>query len=895
MWTIQSGLLLSVCVLGSVSLDIEVVNQWSLLEFQPPYGYGARDFRPENTVFTGLEITPTRIFIATPRLRAGIPATLSTIPRNSPPGSSPRPQPYPDWSYHTVGLGSDNSTACSGLISVYRMRLDSCNRLWVLDSGIMTSIDDFQRICPPKLVVFDLRNDRVVRTVVFPREVLRPASLLANLIIDESVQGTCDSAFVYMADTAAPAILVYDAIRDTAWRVSHPSMFPDPDFATYSIGGETFTLPDGVVGLAHSPKLATVFFQPLATDRIFSIPTATLTKGPPAEFEDIPVALAGRKSSQGLGLAMNLQDDSLYFSPVTETSIASWNPITNRQSLLAYDPELLQFCSELRWKEDGIWLLSTRFQKYFKRTVSPNEVNLRVIRIPLSNRIVNALNNNLYCDYSRLQSFSFPVMHSRKLVFVLVVYGLSIVPVLAGSRDYARLFMKDYNSVRRENKSSRTWLCLVLGICWTNPPSRIVAETPPLNQIFQWKQLEFDYTNPTDRERDIRNGVFAVGEIAPIDVDVYYSASTINNHIFITIPRFRSGIPATLGTISNKVLDGNPIIKPYPSWPWHQDSRECRSDRIVSVFRVKIDECDRLWVLDTGKIGDRQMCKPQILAFDLKTDEVAHRHEFDSTVVTPISILVTPAVDVRNIHAGCKDTFVYIADVTGFAIIVYDVRNDKSWKIQDKTMYPYPSYGTYDIEGDSFELMDGILGLALSPYRPGEDRILFYHAMSSPTENWVFTSHLRNQSLFEEDPSSSPQIFNTYSKERKTQSAAEDIERSGIMFFGLIGNSQIACWNIQTDYDPKYFDIVASNRVTLQFPSGLKVITNKKGVQELWVLSSRFQKLANGSLKPNETNFRIQAGKVSDLLYGTKCKGKHNLVKPPHANGGGYGLYGSTG
>lgn len=44
-------------------------------------------------------------------------------------------------------------------------------------------------------------------------------------------------------------------------------MFPDPDFSDHTVEGETFTLMDGIIGLAHSPKLATIFFQPLATDR----------------------------------------------------------------------------------------------------------------------------------------------------------------------------------------------------------------------------------------------------------------------------------------------------------------------------------------------------------------------------------------------------------------------------------------------------------------------------------------------------------------------------------------------------------------------------------------------------------------------------------------------------
>lgn len=158
---------------------------------------------------------------------------------------------------------------CTGLVSVYRMRKDSCNRLWVLDSGIRTSLEDFTRICPPKIVIFDLFTDQIVRTIVFPRQALRPSSLLTNLIIDESVRGPCDNAFLYISDTAAPGMVVYDSAKDQAWRVMHPAMFPDPDFSDYTIQGERFTLMDGIIGLAHSATLASIFFQPLATDRYF--------------------------------------------------------------------------------------------------------------------------------------------------------------------------------------------------------------------------------------------------------------------------------------------------------------------------------------------------------------------------------------------------------------------------------------------------------------------------------------------------------------------------------------------------------------------------------------------------------------------------------------------------
>lgn len=85
-------------------------------------------YSPENTIVTGLEVTSDRFFMATPRLRAGVPAVLSWIPRNTTPTLNALLQPYPNWSYHTSGQDDFN---CSGLISVYRARADSCNRLWV--------------------------------------------------------------------------------------------------------------------------------------------------------------------------------------------------------------------------------------------------------------------------------------------------------------------------------------------------------------------------------------------------------------------------------------------------------------------------------------------------------------------------------------------------------------------------------------------------------------------------------------------------------------------------------------------------------------------------------------------------------------------------------------------
>lgn len=119
---------------------------------------------------------------------------------------------------------------------------------------------------------------------------------------------------------------------------------------------------------------------------------------------------------------------------------------------------------------------------------------------------------------------------------------------------------------------------------------------------------------------------------------------------------------------------------------------------------------------------------------------------------------MTPIVEILN--DNCEDTFVYIADTVAFAIIVHDVKSGSFWKASDKTMFPYPNHSSFEILGDNFDLVDGVLGMDIGPKMPGQRRKLYYHSLSAVTENWVYTDDLRNQSIFGEYPWVHPSIFN---------------------------------------------------------------------------------------------------------------------------------------
>ncbi|CAD6993526.1 major royal jelly protein 1 [Ceratitis capitata] len=371
------------------SSTLQTAKQWKLFTYNfLPHApiHDLNFYNPSNVLATGIAVSHDRIFIATPKLFSGVSSTINVVSKAEF-GDSPVLQAYPDWTFSTTGRTDFN---CSDLVlvSVYRMRIDSCNRLWLLDAGVSRSLEDYEITCPPKILIVDLNTDQVVRRVDFPKEILRGESLFTNLVIDETTSklGNCDDVFAYISDTVEPGIIVYDSGRDVTWRVSHPAMYPDPDFAQSEILNDRFILMDGVVGLAFDPKLGVLYFQPLATDRLFSVTKEVLRAGPLAQNEILKVKLVGKKSSQGIGLTISPIDGSVLFSPLTETAIAAWTPSNNNQIVLAHDRDRLQFVADMTTTphEPGVvYAVSSKFHRFFLKNLNHNEINNRILRLPL--------------------------------------------------------------------------------------------------------------------------------------------------------------------------------------------------------------------------------------------------------------------------------------------------------------------------------------------------------------------------------------------------------------------------------------------------------------------------------------------------------------------------------
>lgn len=82
--TILSSLFISANCVGVPPL--ETIKQWNLFSYDFPYDWPVNDrdlYNAEQVVATGLEIGTDRIFISTPRLFTGVPATISSVSRDT--------------------------------------------------------------------------------------------------------------------------------------------------------------------------------------------------------------------------------------------------------------------------------------------------------------------------------------------------------------------------------------------------------------------------------------------------------------------------------------------------------------------------------------------------------------------------------------------------------------------------------------------------------------------------------------------------------------------------------------------------------------------------------------------------------------------------------------------
>lgn len=162
-----------------------------------------------------------------------------------------------------------------------------------------------------------------------------------------------------------------------------------------------------------------------------------------------------------------------------------------------------------------------------------------------------------------------------------------------------------------------------------------------------------------------------------------------------------------------------------------------------------MDECDRLWFVDTGvmEFPDNRIVvkRPSLWIINLNDDSLVRRFEIPVNLVETGRGLVTLTVDDPN--GTCQNSFAYITDWLTSNLIVYSLSQNRAWVVDHNYFHFDPMFGGFDVDGFQFTRRDGLFSVALSHQLRDGYKIAFFHAMCSDAEFFVSTEILRNETL----------------------------------------------------------------------------------------------------------------------------------------------------
>ncbi|CAK1596075.1 unnamed protein product [Parnassius mnemosyne] len=434
------------------------------------------------------------------------------------------------------------------------------------------------------------------------------------------------------------------------------------------------------------------------------------------------------------------------------------------------------------------------------------------------------------------------------------------------------------NSRRIFNVNDRTKtaaLTIWMAMMGLTRPQSVPAdnETPPFSTLYKWKTIDFEFPSLQHRRQALLTGSYIPSNVLPLGLEVWGS------RVWVTLPSWRKGVPATLATVPRGGGVASPLLIPYPDWNYHRafsDDNNCSG--LTSVFRVNADQCGRLWVLDSGQINSqdnpKQICPPSVVVFDLQTDSMIARYPIPEEYVLQDSLFSNIIVDSRL--EDCSDMHLYITDTWRFGLLVFRERDQRFWRFSHHLFYPDPLASNYTLHGHNFQWADGIFGLALTPVNQYQERILYFHSLSSYREFYVHTNVLREPSRVNDSATE----FNLVGESRGLfgQSSASAIDRRGVMFYGLVTRDSIGCWDTKKPYHKRTMGIVATNTETLVFPNDVKIDQEKR--QSLWVISNRLPMFQAESLSDDDYNYRIMFADTMEAVQGTICDPSLELSSP---------------
>ncbi|XP_075231802.1 dopaminechrome tautomerase-like [Lycorma delicatula] len=216
-------------------------------------------YKPKNIIATRVQIYKDTAIIVMPRYKQGVPFTVGRICLKTFNKCNPIVSPFSCFPIHEEG----NPDAIQNAVDIF---LDAQDILWVLDVGVVNTLEQPVRRGPPRVWAFDVKTGKLLKVIDLSGLVCT-ISRLQYLAAEYAEDGR---AYLYISDATTRSIVVFDVALNRGYRVVLP---------------EAVTLDCGrrdVLYLALVRKLDNsvyLYFTYLSGKRLFAIRTSCLRTG----------------------------------------------------------------------------------------------------------------------------------------------------------------------------------------------------------------------------------------------------------------------------------------------------------------------------------------------------------------------------------------------------------------------------------------------------------------------------------------------------------------------------------------------------------------------------------------------------------------------------------------
>ncbi|XP_076376307.1 L-dopachrome tautomerase yellow-g [Megalopta genalis] len=301
-----------------------------------------------NVIATRAQVYKDQAILAMPRYKAGVPFTLGVVPLKAN-ECAPKVAPFPCWAIQEEGN-------CQALQSAVDIVLDIQHILWVLDVGIVNTLEQPVRRCPPKVVGVDVKSGKVVK-VIDLSPLADISSRLQYMAVDYASDG---QVYVYVSDAGTRAIIVYNLTADSGYRVVLPK-------AVTSGAEKKDALYLALIRRSCGSQI--LYFTYLGSNRVFAIRATSLRAG----NANGSVVEVGLKKNKIVILGTD-NGAAIFFRSKGDPNIYMWNTET---PFIQDNFLLVQKASDCRLPTQVVpgykklmWVIESNFQDYIDNTVS---------------------------------------------------------------------------------------------------------------------------------------------------------------------------------------------------------------------------------------------------------------------------------------------------------------------------------------------------------------------------------------------------------------------------------------------------------------------------------------------------------------------------------------------